>query len=117
MKLTKQLTILALLAILLLAGCNQKDDDPGIRPEVLSTNPITNSIDEAVNTHVTATFSVAMDPASITNTTFTLQKAGASVDGTTSYAGTTATFTPTENLSPNTLYTATITKAVKSTTG
>lgn len=117
MKLNKLVPILALLAIVFMAGCNQKDDDPGIRPVVVSTNPITSSNDAAVNTHVTATFSVAMDPASISNTTFTLQKAGASVAGTTSYTGTTASFIPTANLSPNTLYTATITTAAKSTTG
>jgi len=117
MKLTKFLSILALLAIVFMSGCNEKDDDPGIRPEVVSTNPITSSIDAVVNTNVTATFSMAMDPASINNTTFTLQKAGASVAGTTSYTGTTASFIPTANLSPNTLYTATITKAAKSTTG
>jgi hypothetical protein len=117
MKLTKLLPILALPLMVFMAGCNEKDDDPGIRPVITSTNPITNSIDAAVNTHITAAFSVAMDPASINNTTFTLQKAGVSVDGTTSYTGMTASFIPTADLSPNTLYTATVTKAVKSTTG
>lgn len=117
MKLTKLLPILALPLMVFMEGCNEKDDDPGIRPVITSTNPITNSIDAAVNTHITAAFSVAMDPASINNTTFTLQKAGVSVDGTTSYTGMTASFLPTADLSPNTLYTATVTKAVKSTTG
>jgi hypothetical protein len=55
---------------------------------------------------VTATFSEAMDPATINTTTFSLS---GGVTGTVSFAGQTATFTPTANLSPGTSYTATIT--------
>lgn len=117
MKLTKLLSILALPAIVFMAGCNEKDDDTGIRPKVISTTPITNSTNQAVNTHVTATFSVDMDPASINNSTFTLKKDGSGVAGIASYSGTTASFTPTADLSPNTLYTANVTTAVKSTSG
>jgi hypothetical protein len=116
MRLTRVLPILAMLAIVFIAGC-KKDDDPGIRPTVISTDPITSATNRAVNSMISATFSVAMDPASINNSTFTLQKDGASVAGATSYTGTTATFSPTADLSPNTVYTATISKDAKNMDG
>src|SRR6478609_7413960 len=109
-------SVIAMLLIVFIAGC-KKDDDPGIRPTVISTDPITSGINRAVNSSISATFSVAMDPASISNSTFTLQKAGASVAGTTSYTGTTATFSPTADLSPNTVYTAMISKDAKNMDG
>lgn len=117
MKLTRLLPILALLGIVFLTGCNEKDNDPGILPVVVSTSPVTNANDVAVNSAITATFSEAMDAASINTTTFTVKNAGTNVAGTTSYSGTTATFTPTANLSPTTVFTATITTAAKSSTG
>ncbi len=116
MKLTKLFPIIAMLLIVFIAGC-KKDDDPGIRPTVISTDPISSATNRAVNSMITATFSVAMDPASISNSTFTLQKAGTPVAGTTTYAGTTASFSPTADLSANTLYTATISKDAKNKDG
>jgi hypothetical protein len=61
-----------------------------------------------------------MDPATISALgTFTLAVAGggAAVPGTVSYAGRTAVFAPTANLTASTLYTATITTAAKDLTG
>src|SRR6478735_1211166 len=112
MKQIKLLSVIAMLMIVFIAGC-KKDDDPGIRPTVISTDPITSGLNRAVNSSISATFSVAMDPASISNSTFTLQKAGANVAGATTYTGTTASFKPTADLSPNTVYTATISKDAK----
>ncbi len=108
MKHLKALTITAILIAALFSGC-KKDDDPGLSPTVLGTDPISNATNKAVNTKITATFSVAMLPASINNFTFTLQQGTTSVAGTISYSGTTASFMPTVNLTSNTVYTATIT--------
>ena len=108
MKLTRVLPILAMLMIVFIEGC-KKDDDPGIRPKVISTDPITSSTNRAVNSKVSATFSVAMDPSTISTSTFTLQNAGVNVAGATTYTGTTATFSPAADLLPSTVYTATIT--------
>jgi hypothetical protein len=61
-----------------------------------------------------------MDPATITAAgTFTVAVfgGGANVPGTVGYAGTTATFTPTATLAPNTHFTATITNAAKDLSG
>jgi len=63
------------------------------------------------------TFSKALDPSTITNVTFTLMQGTTPVTGTVTYAGVTATFTPTANLAASTVYTATITTGVKDLAG
>ena len=78
-------------------------------PTVTSTNPASAATAVALNQKVAATFSKVMDSSTITTTTFTLNQGTTTVLGTVSYAGTTATFTPTANLAASTLYTATIT--------
>ncbi len=82
------------------------------RPTVISTIPANLATDVPFNQLVTATFSEAMNPATISPATFTLKATGGiSVAGLVTYAaiGNTATFTPSSNLTPSTLYTATIT--------
>ncbi|MFD0330501.1 DUF4082 domain-containing protein [Streptacidiphilus monticola] len=77
-------------------------------PSVSSTSPAANATGVAVNAPVTATFSEAVDPSTLT---FTLKSAsGATVPGTTSVdaAGTTATFTPSTELDLSTGYTASV---------
>ena len=105
-----------MLVIVFIAGC-KKDEDPGIRPTVISTDPITNATNRAVNSKISATFSAAMNPATISSSTFTLQKGGVNVEGTVSYTGNTASFTPTANLLPNTAYIATINKGAMNADG
>jgi ice-binding like protein/Big-like domain-containing protein len=90
-------------------------------PTVIATVPISDATDVPTNTMVTATFSKAMDPSTITATgTFTLAVfgvGGAAVPGTVQYAGAIATFTPTSALTAATEYTATITTAAMDLTG
>jgi hypothetical protein len=90
-------------------------------PTVISTIPASGAIGVPTNTIVTATFSKAMDPSTITATaTFTLAVAGvggAAVPGTVQYAGTIATFTPTSALQASTEFTATITTAATDLSG
>src|SRR5207244_3248432 len=69
------------------------------------------------NQIIHATFSEPMDSTTITTTTFTLQQGATSAAGTVSYAGTTASFTPSSALAPNTTYTATITTGAKDLAG
>ncbi|MGD0088696.1 MAG: ice-binding family protein [Planctomycetota bacterium] len=78
-------------------------------PFVTSTYPANGAASAPINFPITATFNKAMDPLTITPTTFTLAQGTTPVTGTVSYAGTTATFTPAGNLVVNTSYTATIT--------
>jgi Ice-binding-like/Bacterial Ig-like domain len=79
------------------------------RPTVSSTIPTNTATGVAINSKLAATFSKAMNPVTITNTTFTLEQGSTPVTGTVSYVGVTATFAPATNLTTNTLYTATIT--------
>lgn len=86
-------------------------------PTVTATDPMNNAVNVALNQTVTADFSTIMDAASITTATFTLKQGTATIPGTVSYSGTTASFKPTNALVLGTVYTATITKAAKSAAG
>jgi hypothetical protein len=88
----------------------------GTIPTVISTNPANGAMNVFLNQKITATFSEAMNPATITAAgTFTLANGGVAVAGTVTYvaASNTLTFAPTANLLPTTLYTATITTAAQ----
>ena len=80
------------------------------KPRVTDTINEPGAINVPTNTRVGATFSEALDPATVTNATFTLKQKsnGAAVSGTTSYSGVDAVFIPLVNLLPNTEYTATV---------
>ncbi|HXM65623.1 MAG TPA: Ig-like domain-containing protein, partial [Candidatus Acidoferrum sp.] len=80
-------------------------------PTVVSVSPGGGAAGVCPNTVITATFSEAMDPATINNTTFTVAPG---VTGTVTLDGTgqIATFTPSGNLAVGTTYTATITTGV-----
>ena len=86
-------------------------------PVVLSINPPNYSTTVPVYSTVTATFSEAIDPATVTATSFTLMDGTTPVPGTVTYSGDTATFTPAVSLSPSTVYMATITTGVKDLAG
>lgn len=103
---TRVLPVLSML-LFILAGCD-KSEDPSVRPKVTGTNPVNQATNIALNTTLSTTFNVEMDPASINTSTFTLKRGTTNVTGATSYSGLTASFDPAEDLTPNTLYTATI---------
>ncbi len=86
-------------------------------PIVMSTDPFNTESGVALNKIITATFNMPMNPSTISGTTFTVKIGSNSVSGTVSYIGTTATFTPSSNLSNNTTYTATITTDAKNLAG
>ena len=104
--------LLASLLVVFIAGCGQ---ETVTIPGVLSVTPAQGATSVAVNTTVTATFSMGMNPASITTASFTVASpGGTAVAGSVAYSGTTATFTPTAVLANGTTYTATITTAAAS---
>lgn len=88
-----------------------------IAPVVITTDPLNNATNVARNKMVRAIFSIPMDPASINGVTFTLRENGNNVAGNVSYDGITASFSPSELLLPNMLYTATITTGASSLVG
>ncbi len=86
----------------------------GGAPTVLSTGPNDAAMNVPRNTLVTATFSEAMNPATLTTgATFTLKQGATAIPGSATYVGTVATLTLNTNLMSNTTYTATITTAAE----
>ena len=84
-------------------------------PTVISTIPANTATNVPTNQAVTATFSEALNPATLNAASYKLQgPGGAAVTGLVTYAaiGDTATFTPTATLAPNTLFTATLTTMI-----
>jgi len=117
-----EIWISAFLLAVVLAGCRDPDKnagaggnpgDPLTPPTVSSVTPPDASPGACPNTSlITATFSKAMNPATINTSTFTLTgPSAASVSGQVTYNSSTniATFTPSGRLATNTLYPATIT--------
>jgi len=86
-------------------------------PTVIATNPANQETNVVTNTNITATFSRAMAPGTINNTSFLLMDGTTAVAGTITYSGVVATFNPSQNLNANTTYTATITTAAESSDG
>ena len=86
-------------------------------PTVSYTTPHDLAVDVAINRNITATFSEAMNAATITNATFTLTQGVTPVPAAVTYAGTVATLNPTSDLLGNTVFTATITTGAKDLAG
>jgi hypothetical protein len=100
--------IFAFLLILVISGCG-REQAPASLPAVVSVTPANGATAVPVASLITATFNKAMNPTSINTSSFTvIGPAGASVTGTVTYSGTTATFTPATPLAPSSMYTATI---------
>jgi hypothetical protein len=128
----RKIWIAAFLSAVVLVGCSDADKtagagagtsnpgDPLTPPTVTSVTPPDASTLVCPNTAViTATFSKAMNPATINTSTFTVTSAGASVSGQVTYVSATnvATFTPATALPATTTLTVTITTGVKDTFG
>ena len=87
--------------------------ETGAAPIVISTTPANGATAVAFQAPITATFSEAIDPLSVTDATVTLKQGENSVSGTATSVGVTVIFTPSTSLAPTTLYTVTITTGVK----
>lgn len=88
-----------------------------IAPRVILTDPFNNETGVSMNKVVTATFDMAMDPLTISNATFTLKQGSTIILGSVTYSGNIASFTPTNPLLENAVYTATITTGAENSTG
>jgi hypothetical protein len=82
-----------------------------------STDPGESVTGVPQNKVIAIVFSGPMDASTINTSTFTLMQGTTPVAGTVSYASGTATFTPTNPLAGNTVYTATVTSGVKDAAG
>jgi hypothetical protein len=104
---------------ILAAGCstdNPAGPDTG-RPTITSTAPGSAAVGVPRNPSITATFSEAMDPATLNASTFVVMNGANVIPGTVTYSGTTATLTPNSTLDPNTTFTVTILTGVTDTAG
>jgi hypothetical protein len=79
-------------------------------PTITATSPANGASGVSVSVSPSASFSEAMDPASLTSSTFTLLKQGQTtpVSASVSYASQVATLDPSSDLEPGTSYTATV---------
>src|SRR6266853_1507965 len=120
MRISKIWLITLLLAVFM-AGCGGGNSYSGggpalpgdtTPPTVRSTNPGDTATGVGTNSKLVANFSEAVDPATCTNTTFTVTSAS----GTVSCAGKTATFVPTGALTGG-AHTATLTTGIKDLAG
>ena len=92
--------------------------DSNAAPTIVSTYPGDVATGVATTAAVSATFSEAMAPSTLTSAgTFTLTQGTTMVPGTVSYFDNTATFNPTSDLALSTVYTATITTAATDVAG
>lgn len=86
-------------------------------PVVTSTVPFNHATNASLNGNISATFSEAIDPLTVTISTMTLHQGVNAIPGTIGYSGVTASFNPSNNLAANTVYTATITTGVRDLAG
>jgi hypothetical protein len=90
-----RISTLGFLLATLLGGCGGGKKAADAAPTVQSVTPTAGATAVAVATLITATFGEAMNPTTISTSTFTVAgPAGAPVTGTVSISGNTATFTP-----------------------
>jgi hypothetical protein len=115
MKPKKLFATLAIALVVLIAGCKKDDfvEVVGVCPEVISTIPANLATGVPLGQIITATFNEAMNPVTITTTSYTIKQGTTPVTGTVTYTGTTASFTPSSPLTPNTTYTGRVTTAAK----
>jgi hypothetical protein len=88
-----------------------------ILPTVVSSTPVILDSIVAINSVITATFSEAMDPLSLTAVTFVTKDGDSIVSGAITYTDTSVSFTPNNNFEYSTTYTTTVTTGVKDLSG
>lgn len=125
MKQKNLLVTFAIVLVTLITSCAKDDfqETIGLCPELISTNPINSALEVPLNQVITVNFNKPINPATITSTTFKIASIATptvpsvSISGGISYAGVTASFTPSTNLTPNTTYMGTVTTGVKDLSG
>jgi len=121
MKTKKLLTILAIVSVVLIASCKKDTfvETVGVCPYVVSTNPTNTATGVPLDQIITVTFNEKMNPATITQTSFSLQDAtknsASKISGTLTYDETTFTihFVPSSLLAYNAIYTGKVLSSVK----
>lgn len=113
---TKELfTALALLSVMLFAGCKEDDynGSVGVCPEVILTSPLDGAINVPFEKIISAKFNEKMDITTINSSSFTISVGETLIDGVVTYLDSTAYFTPNVALMPDTTYKGTIKATVR----
>jgi len=118
-------TVATLLVLSLSAACSggsgggDDDDDGQTTPSITSNSPLDGATNVPLNGNVSATFSEAMDPATLTDTSFTVTygEGAVPVAGTVIYSASSVVFWPLAHLASNGEFTATITTDARSSAG
>jgi len=112
-------TVLLFSILIFINGCKNKDktDPIPLIPAVTSTTQQNNPTGVPRDEAIAITFNKPMNNTTITSSTFFLMQGTTLVEGTISFSGNTATFTPNVILAANTTYTATATTGIKDKNG
>lgn len=115
-------TLVFTVLTLLISACDDtanslEENFNGGTPAIVTTSPQDGDSDIVRFRSVSVSFTIAMDPATINDSTFVLKRDSAVVEGTVEYEGNTAHFIPLNTFDAQTEYTALITDDVKSIAG
>jgi len=104
---------LLLVGLVFVSGCgrvlNQTDSSSNtVAPTVLSTIPVNGATGIYINSNINANFSEAMDSATITSVSFTLQQGSTPITATVTYGDNVGRLHPINDLLANTTYNVTI---------
>lgn len=88
-----------------------------VKPLVTESSPVNNAVGVDVTQKVVITFSESMDASTLSALNLSLNQGVTSVAGTVTSTATSITFTPTANLEPEKVYTATLTTGAKDMAG
>jgi hypothetical protein len=108
--------VIAMFSLFLFFGCKKVVEESGligICPTISSVSPADASGSISINSPISAVFTETMDASTISIATFTVKEGAVPIAGVIAFSGTTATFTPTMSLNPNTKYTATMNAGVR----
>jgi len=102
-----------------LMGCNKdKDIDKELsNPTIVSVSPVDHANNIERNVIISCTFSKAMNPSTISASSFILTQGTTVIPGSVYYSGTTAYFVANNSLPANTLYVVAVTTGVKDLAG
>ncbi|HET8864541.1 MAG TPA: Ig-like domain-containing protein, partial [Gracilimonas sp.] len=93
------------------------DEPDNTPPQIQSVNPSDDERDVSVDMVISASFSEALDDASVNSSTFMISQNGNSVSGSINLSGSTISFTPNNDLPYEAVVTAVITTGVKDEAG
>jgi ice-binding like protein/Big-like domain-containing protein len=115
------LLAVSILCFFIITGCSSSGGSTvggiGTSPQVTYTINANGATNVPVNTKAGAFFTTEMDPGTINTSTFILKQGATPVAGEVTYNGLGAVFTPLNNLTPYTTYTATITSQARDLAG